>query len=137
MHLLDIVSPQFQASYAVCRQLLFSLSSSNFVFSQQQVAEGKRDMLVFLLCLHCYSRFPLHPPQFLYNLWGWWGVAKVLCILCQGGIQLILQLGERNVFISSVSSFSFLFLFLPCPPLSSPLLFLLSLLSLSLGDDSK
>ena len=40
-------------------------------------------------------------------------------------------------FISSVSSLSFLFLFLPCPSLSSPLLSLLSLFSLSLGDDTK
>ena len=32
-----------------------------------------------------------------------------------------------DVFISSVSSLSFLFLFLPCPSLSSPLLSLLSL----------
>ena len=37
----------------------------------------------------------------------------------------------------SVSSLSFLFLFLPCPSLSSLLLSLLSLFSLSLGDDTK
>ena len=42
-----------------------------------------------------------------------------------------------NVFISSVSSLSFLILFLPCPSLSSPLLSLLSLFSFSLGDDTK
>ena len=41
-----------------------------------------------------------------------------------------------NVF-SSVSSLSFLFHFLPCPSLSSPLLPLLSLISLSLGADTK
>ena len=45
--------------------------------------------------------------------------------------------GGANVFISSVSSLSFLFLFLPCPSLSSPLLSLLSLFSLSLGDNTK
>ena len=37
--------------------------------------------------------------------------------------------------VSSVSSQSFLFLFLPCPSLSSLLLSRLSLFSLSLGDD--
>ena len=42
-----------------------------------------------------------------------------------------------NVFISSVSSLSFLLLFLPCPSLSSPLLSLLFLFSLSLWDDTK
>ena len=42
-----------------------------------------------------------------------------------------------NILISSVSSLSFLFLFLPCPSLLSPLLSLLSLFSLSLGDDTK
>ena len=45
--------------------------------------------------------------------------------------------GGGDVFISSVSSLSFLFLFLPCPSLSSPLLNLLSLFCLSLGDDTK
>ena len=44
---------------------------------------------------------------------------------------------EGNVFISSVSSLLVLFLFLPCPSLSSPLLSHLSLFSLSLGDDTK
>ena len=81
---------------------------------------------------------------------GWSGGAKVLCILHHRGVQLILAyswgrpailvVGKGrggNVFISSVSSLSFLFLFLPCPSLSSPLLSLLSLFSLSLGDDTK
>ena len=44
---------------------------------------------------------------------------------------------DGNVFISSVSFLSFLILFLPCPSLSSPLLSLLSLFFLSLGDGTK
>ena len=51
---------------------------------------------------------------------------------------LIAGKGRRgNVFITSVASLSFLFFFLPCPSLSSILLSLLSLISLSLGDDRK
>ena len=72
--------------------------------------------------------------------------------LISPGIQLILAYswarpailvaakgGGGNVFISSVSSLSFLFLFLPCFSLSSPQTPLLhiSLLSLSLGDNTK
>ena len=45
--------------------------------------------------------------------------------------------GWGDVFISSVFSLSFIFLFLPCPSLSSPMLSLLSLFSFSLGDDTK
>ena len=80
------------------------------------------------------------------GLWGWSGGAKALCILRHRGPQLILAYSWArpailvadkarggNVFI--VSSLSFLFLFLPCPSLSSFLLSLLSLFSLSLGDD--
>ena len=87
---------------------------------------------------------------FCFFFRGWSGGAKVLCILHHWGVQLILAyswarpailvVGKGrggNVFISSVSSLSFLFLFLPCPSLSSPLLSLLSLFSLSLGDDTK
>ena len=78
--------------------------------------------------------------------WGWSGGAKVSCILCHWGVQLILAYswarpailvagkGRRNVFISSVSSLSFMFFFLPCPSLSS---LLLSLLALSLGENTK
>ena len=80
---------------------------------------------------------------------GWLGGAKVSFILRHRGVQLILAYswarpailvagkGRGGVFISSFSSLSFLFLFLSCPSLSSPLLSLLSLLSLSLGDDTK
>ena len=74
------------------------------------------------------------------------------CILRQQGVQLILAYswarpvvfaagmgtgGGGDVFISSVSSLSSIFLFLRCPSLSSPLLSILSLFSLSLGDDTK
>ena len=73
-------------------------------------------------------------------------MAKVSCILLYWGVQLILAYswaklavlvaskGRGFFIISSVSSISFLFLFLPCPSLSSPLL---CLFSLSLGDDTK
>ena len=84
------------------------------------------------------------------KLWGWLGGVKVLCILRHGGIQLILAYSWTrpailvvgngrggNVFIFSVSLLSFLFLFLPCPSLSSLLLSLLSLFFLSQGDNTK
>ena len=87
------------------------------------------------------------------------GVAKVSCILPGRPSDFGLQMGkacyscwtrpvifvankgmegaggvgrgaEENVFISSVSSLLFLFLFLPCPSLSSPLLSLPCLFSL-------
>ena len=81
---------------------------------------------------------------------GWSGGAKVSYILHHLGVQLILACSwavpailvagkgrGRIFFISSVSSVLFLLLFLPCSSLSSPLLSLLSLFSLSLGDDTK
>ena len=74
----------------------------------------------------------------------------VSCILRYWGAQLILAYSWArpailvagkgrggNVFISSLSSLSFLFLFLPCLSLSSPLLSLLSFFFLSLEDDTK
>ena len=77
-------------------------------------------------------------------------VAKVSCIWRHRGVQLILAnskarssslLADKGrggiFFISSVSSLSFLFLFLLCPSLSSHLLSILSIFSLSLGDDTK
>ena len=54
----------------------------------------------------------------------------------QGLLSLQQVKVEGNVFISSVSSLSFMFIFLSYPSLSSPLLSLLSLFSLSLGDDT-
>ena len=81
---------------------------------------------------------------------GWSGGEKVSCISRHMGVRLILAYSWArpailvagkdtggNVFISSVSSLSFLFLFLPCPSLSSLLLSLLSLFPLSVGDDTK
>ena len=77
------------------------------------------------------------------------GCGEGVLYLTSLGIQLILAYSlarpailvagrvEGRCFISSVSSLPFLFLFLPCPSLSSPLLSLLSLFSLSLGDDTK
>ena len=46
-------------------------------------------------------------------------------------------MGRGGMINSSVSSLSFIFFILHCPSLSSPLLSLLSLFSLSLGDDAK
>ena len=76
---------------------------------------------------------------------------KVSCSLLHRGVHLRLAYSwarpatlivgkDRvggDVFIYSVSLLSFLFLFLPCPSLSSPLPSLLSHFSLSLGDDTK
>ena len=50
---------------------------------------------------------------------------------------LVADKGRGECIISSISSLLFLFLFLPCHSLSSPLLSLLSLFSLSLGDCTK
>ena len=73
-------------------------------------------------------------------------MAKVSCILRHRGVQLILAYswariailvagkGRGEYSISPVSSISFLFLFLPCPSISSPPL---SHFSLSPGDDTK
>ena len=72
--------------------------------------------------------------------------AKVSCIFHHWDVQLILAYSWARpaILVAGkgrgewfVSSLSFLFLFLPCPSLSSPLVSLLSLSSLSLGDDTK
>ena len=71
------------------------------------------------------------------------------CVLRHRGVQLILAYnwarpvtlvagkGRGECCISSVSLLSFLFVFFTCPSLSSLLQSLLSLFSLSLGDDTK
>ena len=55
----------------------------------------------------------------------------------QGLLPLQEVRAEGKYFISSVTLFSFLFLFLPSPSLSFPLLSLISLFSFSLRDDIK
>ena len=72
-----------------------------------------------------YLKLPGHPTDIGLQL------GKACYLFCVAGK------GRGNVFISSVSSLSFQVLFLPCPSLSSVLLFVLSLFSLSLGDDTK
>ena len=81
--------------------------------------------------------------------WGWLGVAKLSWILRHQGVQLILAYSFTRLAILVVGKdrggmfLFFLFLhfhlfsFLSCSSLSSPLPSLLSLFSLSLGDDTK
>ena len=100
--------------------------------------------------IRCSQHVQKIKGSFKDQLRGRSGGAMVSCSLHHQGVQLILAYSWTrpgilvagkgrggDVFISSVSSLSFLFLFLPCPSLSSLLLFLLSLFSLSLGDDTK
>ena len=62
-------------------------------------------------------------------------MAKVSCILFHQGVQLILASSwARPAILVAGKGRGGMFLFLPCPSLSSPLL---SLLSPSLGDDTK
>ena len=81
--------------------------------------------------------------------WGWSGGAKVSCILCHRGVQLILAYSwARPAILVAGKGRGGMFLFLlflhfhSCSsffpvPLSSLRLSLLSLFSLSLGDDTK
>ena len=82
----------------------------------------------------------------LLNRKGWMGMAKVLCILRHRVVQLKLAYSWARppVLVAGKSRggmflflHSFLILFLPFPSFSSPPLTLLSLFSLSLGDDTK
>ena len=87
-------------------------------------------------------------PLFFWKM-GWLCEAKLLCILCHQGIQLILaySLARPAILVSGKGRggrFLFLlflhfhsFSFLPCPSLSSPLLSLLPLSCLSLGGNTK
>ena len=71
----------------------------------------------------------------MWGVVGWCG--GVVYLTSPGRPDTGLQLGKTgrgrggNIFISSVSSLSFLFLFLPCSSLSSLLLSLLSFLPVS------
>ena len=89
-------------------------------------------LFLFLPCLSFISSTVSSSSFLPFPGRGWLGSAKVSCILCHWGIQLILAyiwarpailvVGKGrggNVFISSVSSISYLFLFLPCTSLSS------------------
>ena len=83
--------------------------------------------------------------------WGWSALVKMSCILCHRGIQLMLAYswasptilaackgkGRRGMFLFLLFLHFHSFSFLPWPSLSSPLLSLLYLFSLSLGDDTK
>ena len=82
-------------------------------------------------------------PILVAHLWGWLGEAKVSCILRHRGVQLILAYSwARPAFLQQVMAggggglflLFYSFSFLPYPSLSSPLL---SLFSLSLGEDTK
>ena len=98
------------------------------------------------------TTFPLKRPfcLCLHSAEGCSGVEKVLCILRHRGVQLILAYSWArpailvagkgigvDVFISSVSSLSFLFLFLPCPSLFNLLYYLFCLFSPSLWETTQ
>ena len=91
----------------------------------------------------------IEKKSFKQHLLGWLGGAKVSCILRHRGVQLILAYSWARpaILVAGKGRWGiFLFLlflhfhscsFLPCPSLSSLLLSLLSVFSLSLGDDTK
>ena len=111
---------------------------------------GKRELIALLclvcdLCTVCQGLFALP----LCVIWGWLDEANVSCILCHRGVQLILAYswarsatvaageGRRGMLFIRLFIHCHSFSFLPCPSLSSSLLSLLSLSTLSLGDDTK
>ena len=85
--------------------------------------------------------------KYLFSHHLWLGEAKVSCILRHQCIQLILAYSRARFAVLAAGNgrggiilfcfFSHSFSFLTSPSLLSPLLSLLSLFSLSLGDDSK
>ena len=91
----------------------------------------------------------MHNIQFHDKMGEGLGEANVSCILRHLGIQLILACcwtrpaifaagrGRGGIFLFLLFLHFHSFSFLPCPSLSSPLLSLLSLFSLYLGDDTK
>ena len=110
----------------------------------------------FILGISCHTAFFLPSIctcisvlKFWQNYVGWLGEAKVSCILRHRGVQLILAYswarpailvvgkGRGGMFLCLLFLYCHSFSFLPCPSLSSPLLSLLSLFSLSLGDNTK
>ena len=137
-----------------------------FRFKMFLIGDGNDESWIRILFLQVWPAYQNHISNYFsfsyiswiqYSSWfqlpilGWSGVAKVSCILCHRGVQLILAYSWARpailvaskgrggmFFISSVFfSLSFLFLFLTCPSLSSPLLSFLSLFFLSLGDSTK
>ena len=148
-----LTSTKLQTKYifqgcSVLSDSITKASNCRFEYSKQKPCSNST-----WICPFDHSFKWVYARIFMQEEWGWSDVAKVSYILHQWGVQLILAgswarpailvsgkgKGRGGMFISSVSSLSFLFFFLPCPSLSSPLLFLLSFfsLSLSLVDDTK
>ena len=115
------------------RTYIKSQTSSSFgqirQLSMQQVGEMDVLVVLFLLC-HLFS--------FAFSLF------LLYCSFSSHLLTFFILFSGRGhemalppTFLSSISSLSFLFLFLPCLCLLSRLLSLLSLFSLSLGEDTK
>ena len=126
-------------------QILFSVENKNISLSSELAHRViKVNPLPYLIPLKRQFCLCLHSAE------GCSGVEKVLCILRHRGVQLILAYSWArpailvagkgigvDVFISSVSSLSFLFLFLPCPSLFNLLYYLFSLFSPSLWETTQ
>ena len=97
-------------------------------FTRSSCSDGALHDLLSLLVLH---KFPT--LKFYHGNQTKWPTHINISHFCQLSLAQVSDLGPY-VFVFSVSLLSFLFLFLPCSSLSSPLL---SLYSLSLGDDTE